>query len=68
MRKVWLVFMAAAALCVLAGCKSPRQRAFEAAVLGKTAPDFELDALDGGKVRLSGFRGKPILLTFFAYG
>jgi thiol-disulfide isomerase/thioredoxin len=27
-----------------------------------------LTALDGGKVRLSEFRGKPVLLSFFAFG
>ncbi len=32
------------------------------------APDFELTALDGEKVRLSDFRGKPVLLAFWAYG
>lgn len=34
----------------------------------KPAPDFELTALDGAKVRLSDQRGKPVLLAFFAFG
>ncbi len=34
----------------------------------KMAPDFELTALDGGKVRLSDLRGKPVLLAFWAGG
>lgn len=32
------------------------------------APDFNLTALDGGQVRLSELRGKPVLLSFFAVG
>lgn len=65
-----------------AGCMSPEQRAakkqtqeFEAkqqelvaSLTNKPAPNFELTALDGPKVKLSDFRGKPVLLAFFAYG
>jgi peroxiredoxin len=32
----------------------------------KKAPDFALENLDGKKVRLSDFRGKPVLLNFWA--
>ena len=35
-------------------------------LLGKTAPDFELTTLDGGEVRLSNLKGKPVLLNFWA--
>lgn len=31
----------------------------------RTAPDFELDALKGGKVRLSSLRGKVVILNFW---
>jgi thiol-disulfide isomerase/thioredoxin len=34
--------------------------------VGKPAPDFELQALDGTSVQLSDFQGKPVLLTFGA--
>lgn len=34
--------------------------------LGYLAPDFALDDLNGQTVRLSDFRGKPILLNFWA--
>jgi peroxiredoxin len=33
---------------------------------GQTAPDFELPALDGSRTRLSGLRGSPVLLNFWA--
>ena len=29
---------------------------------GSVAPDFELDSTDGARIRLSGFRGRPVLL------
>jgi thiol-disulfide isomerase/thioredoxin len=35
-------------------------------VMGQVAPDFELQALDGGKVKLSSLRGKAVLLNFWA--
>jgi peroxiredoxin len=31
---------------------------------GELAPDFELRDLDGNTVRLSDFRGKPVVLAF----
>jgi thiol-disulfide isomerase/thioredoxin len=33
---------------------------------GQLAPDFVLDTLDGGEARLSDFRGKVVLLNFWA--
>jgi DsbE subfamily thiol:disulfide oxidoreductase len=38
----------------------------EAPHLGYLAPDFELTGFDGRTVRLSEFRGKPVLLNFWA--
>jgi thiol-disulfide isomerase/thioredoxin len=35
-------------------------------VKGKLAPDWELNTLDGKPVRLSGLRGKAVLLNFWA--
>lgn len=35
-------------------------------VRGLTAPDFELTSLDGKRVRLSDYRGKAVLLNFWA--
>ncbi|MBI5935016.1 MAG: TlpA family protein disulfide reductase [Chloroflexi bacterium] len=34
--------------------------------VGSDAPDFELESLEGGEVRLSQFRGQPVLLVFGA--
>jgi thiol-disulfide isomerase/thioredoxin len=34
--------------------------------IGKLAPDFSLPALDGKPVTLSSYRGRPVVLTFFA--
>jgi peroxiredoxin len=34
--------------------------------IGKAAPDFTLQALDGRTVTLSSYRGRPVVLTFFA--
>jgi cytochrome c biogenesis protein CcmG/thiol:disulfide interchange protein DsbE len=36
------------------------------AKVGERAPDFSLPTLDGGTVRLSDYRGKPIVLNFWA--
>ena len=34
--------------------------------IGSLAPDFVLPGLDGRRVTLSSFRGRPVVLTFFA--
>jgi cytochrome c biogenesis protein CcmG, thiol:disulfide interchange protein DsbE len=36
------------------------------AKVGQRAPDFTLPTLEGGTVRLSDFRGKPVVLNFWA--
>jgi AhpC/TSA family len=41
--------------------------AFPAAALqvGDKAPDFELDSSKGGKIKLSGLKGKNVLINFY---
>ena len=34
--------------------------------IGKAAPDFELSTLDGKAVKLSDFKGRPVLINFWA--
>ncbi|GIV70276.1 TlpA family protein disulfide reductase [Caldilinea sp.] len=34
--------------------------------VGRPAPDFALPTLDGGEFRLSDYRGKPVVLNFWA--
>ena len=36
------------------------------ATVGETAPDFELQTLDGKTVRLSDYAGKPVVVNFWA--
>lgn len=67
MQKVWYG-SALLTILVLAGCAGTDSRQFVSQVKNKPAPDFELIALDGAKVRLSDQRGKPVLVAFFAYG
>lgn len=56
------------AIAMLAGCSTKNGNQHVSRLENKQAPDFELTALDGGRVKLSEFRGKPVLLSFFAYG
>lgn len=46
----------------LTGCQSSSQ----APQIDKAAPDFELTSLDGQSLSLKDFRGKPVLLNFWA--
>ena len=43
-----------------------RNRVVTGDVRGKVAPDFELTSLDGKRVKLSDYRGKAVLLNFWA--
>ncbi len=67
MKRVLPVMLAAGCLAI-AGCTHMAQARFNEHVKNKPAADFELRALDGNKVRLSDFRGKPVVLAFWAYG
>ena len=58
----------AGALLMLTGCAEMRNSAYVRKMTGRQAPDFELTALDGATVKLSQFRGNPVVLAFWAYG
>ena len=68
---VIVVVIAAVALMLLAGVRMARPKAGVVKLNsvgknGSVAPDFELQSLDGKPVRLSDFRGKAVLLNFWA--
>lgn len=52
----------------LAGCKMTDPSAAVKDLRGTPAPDFTLTDLDKQDIRLSAFRGRPIVLAFWAYG
>jgi peroxiredoxin len=54
-------------MIAFAGCFAPADRVFDFPLKNKPALDFELTALDGPKAKLGDYRGKPIVLAFFAY-
>lgn len=61
--------MSALAVVATPSCslQQPIQSASQSqAAVGKPAPDFIGTDLDGKPIRLAGFRGKPILLSFWA--
>ena len=53
---------------LLVGCKMADPAASADHLRGKLAPDFTLKDLDDQDIRLSKFRGRPIMLAFWAYG
>jgi cytochrome c biogenesis protein CcmG/thiol:disulfide interchange protein DsbE len=72
----WLLGAAVVAAAVLLTLRAPRGQLLVGAPVaeptagddrvGKTAPDFELSALDGRRIRLSDFRGRVVLVNFWA--
>lgn len=50
-----------------AGCSQLAERYFIWNVKNKPVPDFELTAIDGAKVRLSHYRGRPVVLAFWSH-
>jgi len=63
MLKVILLLILTLGLLVT-GCSPPSEPS--EARIGGRAPDFELNSLDGQTISLSDFRGKPVLLNFWA--
>ena len=67
MRSRWASMIIAIPL-VMTGCKMGGADASAAHLRGKVAPDFTLKDLDNQDIKLSDYRGKPIMLAFWAYG
>jgi len=63
-----VVAVIAAAMLYFGFHMAQRSRADAPAILGKStpAPDFTLERLDGGSLKLSDLRGKAVLLNFWA--
>ncbi|HEY3496686.1 MAG TPA: TlpA disulfide reductase family protein [Polyangiaceae bacterium] len=57
--------LAAGLAAVLAGCGGPHAASTGGATAADAPPDFELPALDGGRVRLSDHLGKDVVLIDF---
>jgi len=66
MAAAWML----AACCVLAGCPSEKGRdaahKTDGAAARRMAPDFMLPDLNGRKVKLSDYRGKLVVIDFWA--
>src|SRR4051794_3538221 len=57
----------AAALAFALACACPTADGGNSTVVpGSVAPDFVLKAIDGHNVRLSEYRGEPVLVSFWA--
>lgn len=55
-----------AALLVVGTWQAGMQGSNVGALIGKPAPDFTLATFDGTAVRLSDFRGRPVVINFWA--
>ena len=67
MKRIVVIGLAGAVL-LQTGCAEIMRAAYVRRMTGRQAPDFELPALDGGHVKLSQYRGSPVVLAFWAYG
>lgn len=53
-------------LILVTGCTTPQVSPQISPQVGEKAPDFALTSLDEQKISLSAFKGKPVLLNFWA--
>lgn len=74
MKKVIFAGLSLMSLFLLIACgeketkqkSSPKQPAVQQIAVGKDAPDFTLQSMDGKEVKLSDYKGKKIYLKFWA--
>ena len=50
----------------LIACPEPTHAQKDAVVVGRPSPMFELERLEGGRVNLGEFRGRPVVINFWA--
>lgn len=62
-RTVWLVIGLA---CFPAGAQSTNDAQRHVSLAGRSAPSFTVQSLDGDTVSLAGYRGKAVLVNFWA--
>ncbi len=67
MRRLKIIGLLALSALPLSGCTHAMKTRLDKHVLNKPAPDFELTAMDGGQTKLSDFRGKPVILSFWSH-
>ena len=68
MKRLGTVLTVGLLIMSASGCAAIEKARFNGRWADKLAPDFELAALDGAKVQLSDYRGKPVVLTFWGHG
>ncbi len=61
-----LIFLFFVPALSLAGASRPDKAPGGAALVGQSAPDFQLKTVDGRTIRLSDLRGKVVLVNFWA--
>jgi len=63
-----VVVLILVSMLLIVGCSTsaPTPTPAPAPQVGKPAPDFQLPNLEGQSISLSDFRGKPVLLNFWA--